>query len=434
MKKQNVLATTSKLMFMLFIVIALSFSSYAQQSENNLPKEIKVKTIDSENGITTTTEKTYEIGDDTDIDALLKELGINIDFGKISKDEVVEISVIRKKDNGNHHQSIKIDPLNEDDFVFTPPMDSKAFLGVFVEYLSLEQAQQMGLTYHDGAYVTEVIDGTGADNAGFQAGDLITAVDGKAVNNHWELIDIVRAHKAGEKVKIDFYRNGVSQQAEATLGGKEFMRDMMWNFNDEDLAPLKNICPLPCDPKEWDSFEMDFGAWWNENGDQLNTDMEKLQRELEEAMKELKDHLDGLSTENQDLNSVQEKLQKLYDDLGQEFETKKFTVIIKMEEVTPEDAKLNPNIKTDNSLNVDELTFSPNPNEGIFNLNFSLASNNHIMIRIFDAAGKEVYTEAVKNFYGSYRNKIDISTEPKGTYILQIEQSGKAFTKKVVVQ
>ncbi len=434
MKKQNILAITSKLMFMFFIVCVLSFSSYAQQSENNLSKEIKIKTIDSENGVTTTTEKTYEIGDDTDIDALLKELGINIDFGQISKDEVVEISVIHKKDENNIQQIIKIDPLNEEEFVFTPPMDNQAFLGVYVEYLSPEQAQQIGLTYHDGAYVTQVIEGTAADKAGFQAGDLIVEVDDKAVNNHWELIDLVRAHNEGDKVKIEFYRNGAVQKTDATLGSKEYMRDMMWNFNDEDLGPMKNICPLPCDPKEWDSFEKEFDVWMNENGNGLNADMEKLQRELEEAIKDLQIHMDGLSKEDIDLNSVQEKLQKMYDDMGKEFETKRFTVIIQLEEVTPEDAKLNQHISTKNDLNVESLAFSPNPNEGVFNLSFNLPEGNDVIIRMFDSAGKEVYTETVKNFYGAYRNKIDISAEPKGTYILQIEQSGKAFSKKVVVQ
>ena len=73
-----------------------------------------------------------------------------------------------------------------------------------------------GLT--NGARLGEVTSGGAADKAGLQAGDVVTAVDGKAIASGDALVAAVRSHRPGDQVKLTITRNGKSQTVTATLG------------------------------------------------------------------------------------------------------------------------------------------------------------------------------------------------------------------------
>ncbi len=73
-----------------------------------------------------------------------------------------------------------------------------------------------GLT--SGARLGEVTSGGAADKAGLQAGDVVTAVDGKAIASGDALVAAVRSHRPGDDVKITFTRSGKSQTVTAKLG------------------------------------------------------------------------------------------------------------------------------------------------------------------------------------------------------------------------
>ena len=59
-----------------------------------------------------------------------------------------------------------------------------------------------------------------ADKAGLQAGDIITAVDGKAVKSYADLIRQIRAHKAGDKVKIKYKRGRDEKTTNLTFAAR----------------------------------------------------------------------------------------------------------------------------------------------------------------------------------------------------------------------
>ena len=66
--------------------------------------------------------------------------------------------------------------------------------------------------------MTAVKAGSPAADAGLQQGDVITAVDGKAVTNSAALATQVQAHSAGDVVAITYSRNGTSAEARVRLG------------------------------------------------------------------------------------------------------------------------------------------------------------------------------------------------------------------------
>ncbi|NIK55682.1 S1C family serine protease [Kribbella shirazensis] len=70
----------------------------------------------------------------------------------------------------------------------------------------------------NGARLGEVTPGGAADKAGLQSGDVVTAVDGKAISSGDALVAAVRSHRPGDQVKLTLTRNGTPQTVTATLG------------------------------------------------------------------------------------------------------------------------------------------------------------------------------------------------------------------------
>jgi hypothetical protein len=85
-------------------------------------------------------------------------------------------------------------------------------------------------------------------------------------------------------------------------------------------------------------------------------------------------------------------------------------------------------------LRTDDLKFSPNPNNGKFNLSFNLKSHEDVQVSIFDLEGKSIYEETLKNFSGKYSRDMDLSAQPKGVYYVKIAQSGNVSMKKLVIE
>ena len=65
--------------------------------------------------------------------------------------------------------------------------------------------------------VQEVTPDSPAARAGLQAGDVVVSIDGKAVQNHSELVAAIRGHKPGDKVTLVVVRGGNETTITATL-------------------------------------------------------------------------------------------------------------------------------------------------------------------------------------------------------------------------
>jgi len=70
-----------------------------------------------------------------------------------------------------------------------------------------------------GARVAEVVEGSPAQDAGLEVGDVITKVDDTDVTDAQELVAAIRAHESGDDITITYERDGESRTADVTLGG-----------------------------------------------------------------------------------------------------------------------------------------------------------------------------------------------------------------------
>jgi S1-C subfamily serine protease len=92
-----------------------------------------------------------------------------------------------------------------------------AFLGIVPDQVTRDIAAQLGLDQAAGVLVREVGQGTPAADAGLRPGDVLTKLDGKALDTVEDLFGQLRQHRPGDKVTITVFRDGREQQATATL-------------------------------------------------------------------------------------------------------------------------------------------------------------------------------------------------------------------------
>ena len=90
--------------------------------------------------------------------------------------------------------------------VLTTGRITRAYLGVVPMDLLPEIVSRFGLPVREGVIVRSVGANTPAARAGFQPGDIITAIDDAPVRSTGELLRILRAHRSGETVRIAIVR------------------------------------------------------------------------------------------------------------------------------------------------------------------------------------------------------------------------------------
>ena len=97
----------------------------------------------------------------------------------------------------------------------------RGWLGVLIQDVSSEIAESMGDADLKGALVSTVTENGPAEAAGFIAGDLIIAFDGKSVESAQKLPILVAETPVGKRVAVTIIRDGTEQVLEVTLGQLE---------------------------------------------------------------------------------------------------------------------------------------------------------------------------------------------------------------------
>lgn len=93
----------------------------------------------------------------------------------------------------------------------------RAWLGVQATDLAPDEAVR--LEVRGGAVITEVTDGSPAQTAGLQAGDVVTAVGEAPVDDASDLVVALRAQHPGDVAEVAVRRDDREVAAEVTLGG-----------------------------------------------------------------------------------------------------------------------------------------------------------------------------------------------------------------------
>ncbi len=107
-----------------------------------------------------------------------------------------------------------------------------------------EKGNEVDLGTVNGVYISEVTNGSAAADAGLSSGDVITAIDGKAVNKMSELQETVSTHRPGDKISITYMRDKKSYTKSVTLKNAQGTTAVVKEVDVDDmgigLAPLSD--------------------------------------------------------------------------------------------------------------------------------------------------------------------------------------------------
>ena len=92
-----------------------------------------------------------------------------------------------------------------------------AFLGVQLSHLTEELRVHFGVPEDVGVMVGKVVDGSPAFRAGLEVGDIVTAVDGAAVDSASSLARAIHGHGDGDTVVLEVWRDGRMEKISAAL-------------------------------------------------------------------------------------------------------------------------------------------------------------------------------------------------------------------------
>ncbi|MFY0689239.1 MAG: Do family serine endopeptidase [Cyclobacteriaceae bacterium] len=93
----------------------------------------------------------------------------------------------------------------------------RALLGINIVDVNSDLADQEELDVIQGVYISNVRDNSAAEEAGLEVGDVIVAIDGRAITNVSELQERVALNRPGDEVKVTFRRDGNANDVMATL-------------------------------------------------------------------------------------------------------------------------------------------------------------------------------------------------------------------------
>ncbi|HAE14547.1 MAG: PDZ domain-containing protein [Chitinophagales bacterium] len=239
----------------------------------------------------------------------------------------------------------------------------KPFLGVY-------------LNEHDqGAEITGVSEGSAAEAAGLQKGDIITAIDGITMETTRQVSDYIRSKQIHDEVSVTVLRQGTSIQIPAILG-KHNSDLLFWMDDEKGVSPLGN--------EERHIFFSPGNGNCHSYSYELNDDGKK-------------------------------------------------TIIITMD-LENEQSSSTDSARTGNVFRAEDVEFYPNPSNGTFNLRFAVEEPSDVLVQIRDARGNMVYEENLENYSGTYDHTISLGNEAKGNYFINIVRGDYIITKQIVIQ
>jgi serine protease Do len=94
---------------------------------------------------------------------------------------------------------------------------TRGWLGVYIQPLTPDAAESLGISDRRGALVSDVTSGGPAEKAGIRSGDVIVGFDGKEIRDEHELPQVVALTKPGKTVDVRLIRGGKETAVPVTI-------------------------------------------------------------------------------------------------------------------------------------------------------------------------------------------------------------------------
>ncbi len=221
----------------------------------------------------------------------------------------------------------------------------------------------------EGAEIEGFTDISPASDAKLREGDVITHLNGARIRGHSDVWNEIARYQPGEKIKVEYLRDGKRLTAEVTL------RPCRDNAKEVTIFDTDSV---------GNNRGRQFFTWnWNERDDQ---------RMRERQLITL--HRGG--------------------------------------EGDAQQVSANPPSVQERSLTLESFRVFPNPTPNQVTVEFRGEAVPTI-VTIFDMGGRQLFREELNAFSGSYNQQFDLTEYAKGTMLVQVRQGERVYTEQMVV-
>lgn len=389
------------------LVVTLTLNSLvAQEAES--PREVRIMMKKNVNGVETMVDTTITLQPGQSAQEALE--GIGMDVPGLNEGRQMRIRI--DDDNADNHFEFHEGMEGEIDVNVEKNED-----GTMKVTITRDGETQVIEGAEDGSWTTD--DGTVIDIQSIEGGGVFIGDDTRVkvlrLDDEQELdMDVnVEVIGEGDERKVIINRDGEIQ--EINLDG-----DNSWVGEEGEV---KVIRLQDMDMEDMEHIDIDERVIMIQKDDLTD-----------EQKQMLEDVMNSESSED-----MMEKVQIIIGDDGDVQTTSEIHIVrieIKMED--PDEAELDmlreSGASLNNSLELDALSFYPNPSNGQFALSFQAPEEGNLNIEVRDLQGRTIYEESASDFNGIYQNNIDISGESAGVYFLTVTLNGRSMTKKLVME
>jgi Do/DeqQ family serine protease len=140
----------------------------------------------------------------------------------------------------------------------------RGILGVSFPAPSVEEnyLKQQGINPGSvkGVFITGIQEGSAADNAGLKEGDIIQSIDGVKLYSSSEFSERIARHRPGDKVKLEYLRNGKTQSTSVTLKGEESRKPLAASQSLQDIYDRLGAKFAPIPPAFKERYDLSGGV------------------------------------------------------------------------------------------------------------------------------------------------------------------------------
>ncbi|MBK1667090.1 hypothetical protein CKO28_03395 [Rhodovibrio sodomensis] len=139
---------------------------------------------------------------------------------------------------------------------------TRGWLGVMVQPITPQLAKGLEIPAEDGALIGNVVAGSPAAKGGLKQGDVITKVEGQAIEDAGELAWRVSQHDPGEQVELTIWRNGEKTTETVTLGkrSEDKMASAEPAIDGDAAAQLMGVKLADVGPRTRERFDLSQSA------------------------------------------------------------------------------------------------------------------------------------------------------------------------------
>jgi serine protease Do len=130
----------------------------------------------------------------------------------------------------------------------------RGWLGVTIQPLTQELAKQFNLKEEKGALVGDIIEGSPAEKAGLQRGDVIVEFEDKKIEEPYQLRNMVANTSPGQEVKLKIIRENKTETKKVTIG--ELPADMQKLSKGEFNNLLRGVTVQDLTPEIYIKFKL----------------------------------------------------------------------------------------------------------------------------------------------------------------------------------